>query len=119
MNSEKIKLQWQDHIYELDIKQPWATQHDNVEARTKLASCIDDKPKQIVFYLHESIMEPLAPGLLHPYLEKILKSRFSVGEMMDKNEEIYFKIYEATDYGATVMWINNSEARIELGVHFR
>lgn len=117
--TEKIKLQWQNHIYELDIKQPWATQHDNAEARAQLASSIDDEPKQIVFCLCESIMEPTAPDSIHPYLEKILKRRFSVGDITDKNGETCFKLYESTEHGTTVMWINNSEARIELGVHCR
>ena len=111
---EKIKLQWQNHIYEVDIEQPSNDQFENTKTRTNFASSIDDEPKKIAFYLYESLMEPMAPDSIHPYLEKLFQRKFSVGNITDKNQVSYFKIHESDDYGATVILINNDEARIQL-----
>jgi len=111
---EKIKLQWQNHTYEVGIQQPWPGQIDNAEIRAKFTSSIDDKPKQIAFYLCESLMEPMAPDLIHPHLEKLFQRKFSVGDIKNTNEGSYFTIHNSDDYGMTVILINNNEAKMQL-----
>ncbi|MEI7557583.1 MAG: hypothetical protein WCJ45_01740 [bacterium] len=112
---EKIHLQWQDHIYEVGIQQPWPGQCENDETRADFASNIDDIPKQIALYLCGSLLEPSAPDLIHPYLAKLFQRKFSVGyhTVRDTNHVTYFRLYESDDYGSTVILINNSEARIQ------
>jgi hypothetical protein len=111
---EKIKLQWQNHIYEVGIEHPWPGQFENTETRAKFAESIDDEPKQIAFYLYESLMESTDPELIHPYLEKLFQIKFSIGSIINKNQVLYFKIHESSDHGATVIIINNNEARMQL-----
>jgi hypothetical protein len=87
---------------------------DDGENKEKFASSINDEPKQIAFYLCESLMEPIATDSIHLYLEKLFKREFSVGCITNKDEVSYFKIYESNDYGATVILVNNNEARMQL-----
>jgi hypothetical protein len=107
---EKIKLQWRDHTYEVGIAPPLP---GNDETRTEFSSRINDEPKQIAFYLCESLMEPTAPESIHSYLEKLFKRKFSVGDATNKNKVEYFEIYESNDYGASRILISNNEARIQ------
>lgn len=111
---QKITLQWQEHIYEVAIRQPYPGQWENTETRAKFASSLTDEPKPIVFYLCESVVEPLAPDSIHPYLEKLFERKFSLGESTNKNNVSYFRIHESDDYGATVILVNNEEVRIQL-----
>ncbi len=109
---DKIYLKWQNNIYEVGIEKPLLP--GNNETRANFSSVIDDEPKPICFYLCESLMEPTDPDVIHPYLQKLFQRKFSVGELKtDKNQVSFFKIYESDDYGASSIWINNNEARIQ------
>jgi hypothetical protein len=111
---QKIALQWQEHIYEVAIRQPYPGQWENTETKAKFAASLTDEPKPIRFYLCESVVEFAAPEMIHLYLEKFFQRIFSLGESTNKNNVSYFKIHESDDYGATVILINNEEARIQL-----
>lgn len=111
---QKITLQWQEHIYEVAIRQPYPGQWENRETRAKFAAFLTDEAKPIRLYLCESVVEPTAPEVIHPYLEKLFERKFSLGESTNKNNVLYFKIHESDDYGATIILINNEEVRIQL-----
>lgn len=92
--------------------------HDqfNSDETIKKFNAINDEPKQISFYLFGSLMQAKEPNLLHSYFEKIFKKTFSIGYHTEKDEDKneYLKIHESDDYGSTVIWVNDNEARIQL-----
>lgn len=107
-------LKWQNKVYEVKIKHPWPGQDENKEVRSMFAMTIDEKPKQLAFYLNGSLMEPKEPDLINPYLEKLFKITFTVGGIKENENKIaYFQLFESSDYGATTIWVSNNEARME------